>query len=102
MKIVIFQSSDTQRIAINIKPKKSSILLSKEWRKTTGDGWKLGKSIEIPYNCVYNLGKILSEIYDNRVVIYEGSQNITQLCGYEVIQDENTDNGDKEDTNSSW
>lgn len=73
MKIVLFQSSDTQRVAINIE-KENSILISKEWRKNTNDDWKLGKSIEIPHDKLESVQKVLKEVNN-----HQGNNDVDRL-----------------------
>ena len=73
MKIVLFQSSDTQRVAINIE-KKDSLLISKEWRRNTNEDWKIGKSIEIPHDKLESVQKVLSEVNN-----YQGKANTEEL-----------------------
>lgn len=47
MKQIVFQTSDTQRVAIE-SYSDGSCLISKEWRKQADDDWIQGKGIHLP------------------------------------------------------
>lgn len=72
MKLVLFENSTTQRVTINTESGKESVLMSKEWRKSSKDDWILGKSIEIPYKELWNISRVLRILYDNFLNIYYG------------------------------
>lgn len=58
MKFVIFQSSNTQRVTVNIQ--ENEVLLNKEFRKSSDEDWKIGKGITLPKDKLVLLGDILS------------------------------------------
>lgn len=59
MKIVLFQSSNTQRVTADIKG--NEVLLTKEWRKSSNEiEWNTGKGITLPRNSLITLGELLS------------------------------------------
>lgn len=58
MKFVIFQSSNTQRVTVNIQ--ENEVLLNKEFRKSSEEDWRIGKGITLPKDKLVLLGDILS------------------------------------------
>lgn len=62
MKQIVFQTSDTQRVAVE-SYSDGSWLISKEWRKQADDDWIQGKGIHLPIingqPTAYKLGQIL-------------------------------------------
>ena len=64
MKQIVFQASNTQRVAVEPYPD-GSWLLSKEWRKNADEDWVQGKGIHLPIvkgqSTAHKLGKILME-----------------------------------------
>ena len=62
MKILLFQTSDTQRVTIT-KNEDGSWLLSKEWRHNNQEPWILGKGVLLPKQQVKAIGKSRIGIY---------------------------------------
>lgn len=58
MKLVLFQSSNTQRVTVSIQD--DEVLLTKEFRKSSEDDWKIGKGLTLPKDRLVLLGDILS------------------------------------------
>ena len=66
MKIILFERTQTQRVVVNLEPNKESVLISKEWRKTTDEDWRIGKSIEIPSSELKRTSELLEVLNRNR------------------------------------
>ena len=62
MKILLFQTSDTQRVTIT-KNEDGSWLLSKEWRHNNQEPWILGKGVLLPKQHVKAIGSLLETGY---------------------------------------
>lgn len=77
-RFVLCTKSSTQRIVVEIQDS-STILLTKEWRRTSHDEWVMGKGITIPITHLIELGKVLSQF---------GTVDENQLLsGYELLQE---------------
>lgn len=50
---VVADLSDTQRITL--KKSEQSVTIQKEWRKSGGNDWMVGKGIEVPNSCIPGL-----------------------------------------------
>ena len=90
MSFVLFYNSATQRVAVRTNyPDEGKILVSKEWRKTSNDGWRIGKGIVFHEKDLVSLGDILKCCDDNKL------NNL--LSNYELIQEcDDYDNKEEE------
>lgn len=60
MKLILHNNSSTQRITALVNRDEQNTLLSKEYRKTSKDEWKVGKGMTVPNSQLIKLGKVLS------------------------------------------
>lgn len=81
MKFVLFTNSDTQRVTAQIQP--TSVLITKEYRKSVTEDWKVGKGITIPVEKLVFLGKLLESKHNE-------TEFIRLLSDYEIIREETT------------
>lgn len=58
MKVLLFQTSRTQRVTAT-RFDNGDWLLSKEWRKSVDDEWLQGKGIMLPKHAINTLGTLL-------------------------------------------
>ena len=77
MKFVLVSNSNTQRVTAKIED--TSVLLTKEYRKSEEEPWKIGKGITIPVDKLIFLGNLL-EFNDEEIIS-------RRLTGYEVIEE---------------
>ena len=79
MKFVLFASSNTQRVTAQVN--ETSVLLTKEYRKSTEEDWKIGKGITISTSELIFLGNLLR--CESEDEFYR------LLTGYEVLKEDN-------------
>lgn len=77
-KFVLQTNTDTQRITVELG--KNSSLVSKQWRKSTGDKWVTGKGITIPNEKLVALGRIVG--------CQDEQQKNTLLSQFEQVREE--------------
>lgn len=81
VKFVLAVNSSTQRITAKIT--ETSVLLNKEYRKSSTDDWKVGKGITVSQESLLFLAELLKT----------GSDEL--LAGYEVLKEEEHGNTTK-------
>ena len=85
VKLLLFQSTNTQRITLT-KNENGSWLISKEWRHNANEPWVQGKGITIPQRYVQSLGELL---------LSDGLGDVISRRGIEYIEDdEGVEKGD--------
>ncbi len=58
MKFVLFSNSNTQRVTVKLQG--DTVLIAKDWRKSSKEEWTTGKGITIPTGHLLNLIKVLA------------------------------------------
>lgn len=89
-RFVLFTRSNTQRVVVEIH--ETSVLITKEWRKSSQDDWVMGKGITIPSCHLVNLGEILK--------CQDELELDNMLSNYELLQEGKYDNTGSINTNS--
>lgn len=91
-RFVLFKTSDTQRVSVQISD--TSVLFTKDWRKTPTEDWIVGKGITLPRECVNDLYEILNchdtTKLDALLAQYESAKEVKSYHGGNAAENLNT------------
>ena len=93
MKMVLFQTSSTQRVTAT-QNEDGSWLLSKEWRHNTNESWIQGKGITLPKQHVRAIGLLLESdgVENDGFEFINDSEGVEESDFNKSTHKENTNN----------
>ena len=83
MKFVLLQSSNTQRVTATINNQDNTVILNKEYRRSSKELWKVGKGIKLSFESVLRLSDLLNSS-DEETIYNLISQNFCELLEEET------------------